>query len=100
MEAAGLAHDLGHPTFGHVIEHELNDLSKGFGGYEGNAQSLRILTKLAFHRYEYDGLNLTAATLAAVLKYQWFRNENPRSLELKSQRRCGSSSQRIVGSAS
>src|ERR1700722_18335562 len=76
VEAAGLAHDLGHPPFGHVIEYELNDLSKDFGGYEGNAQSFRILTRLAFHRYEYDGLNLTAATLAAVLKYPWFRNQN------------------------
>jgi dGTPase len=77
VEAACLAHDLGHPPFGHIAEEELNALAKDFGGFEGNAQSFRILTKLAFHSDNHRGLNLTRATLAAVLKYPWVRNENP-----------------------
>jgi dGTPase len=76
VEAAALAHDLGHPPFGHIIEQELNQLAQDVGGYEGNAQSFRILCKLAFHSSNYPGLNLTRASLAAVLKYPWFRHEN------------------------
>jgi dGTPase len=76
VEAACLAHDLGHPPFGHVIEEKLNHLSKKIGGFEGNAQSFRIVTKLAFHSPLYSGLDLTRATLAALLKYPWARNEN------------------------
>lgn len=77
VEAACLAHDLGHPPFGHVIEDELNELADQIGGFEGNAQSFRIVTKLAFHSPLYLGLDLTRATLAGVLKYPWARNENP-----------------------
>jgi dGTPase len=77
VEAACLAHDLGHPPFGHIAEDELNTLAKDFGGFEGNAQSFRVLTTLAFHSENYRGLNLTRATLAAVLKYPWVRNGNP-----------------------
>jgi dGTPase len=80
VEAAALAHDLGHPPFGHVVEEKLNELAEGFGGYEGNAQSFRILSKLAFHSPKYHGLNLTRATLAAVLKYPWLRHANPKKL--------------------
>jgi dGTPase len=73
VEAAALAHDLGHPPFGHVAEKELNRLlleHKEIGGYEGNAQSFRIITKLAVRRAT-PGLNLTRATLNATLKYPW-----------------------------
>jgi dGTPase len=76
VEAACLAHDLGHPPFGHVIEEELNELGRSIGGFEGNAQSFRIVTKLAFHSPTYAGLDLTRATLAGLLKYPWSRGEN------------------------
>lgn len=76
VEAACLAHDLGHPPFGHVAEKELNNLVATVhqepDGYEGNAQSFRIVAKLAV-RDEYHGLNLTRATLNAILKYPWLR---------------------------
>lgn len=77
-ESAALAHDLGHPPFGHVVEQELNALISDHGladGFEGNAQSFRIVTKLALHSPAYQGLNLTRATLNAVLKYPWLRDE-------------------------
>lgn len=76
VEAACLAHDLGHPPFGHVGEHTLHQLvvdHQDEGGYEGNAQSFRVLTKLAVRFENCDGLDLTRATLAAVLKYPWVR---------------------------
>jgi dGTPase len=77
VEAACLAHDLGHPPFGHTAEEELNRLAKGkVGGFEGNAQSFRIVTKLAFKSDKYPGLDLTRSTLAATLKYPWLRKEN------------------------
>jgi dGTPase len=82
VEAACLAHDLGHPPFGHVAEEQLNELSKDYGGFEGNAQTFRILTKLAFHSEDHRGLDLTRATLAGVLKYPWLRNENPQKLKM------------------
>jgi dGTPase len=73
VEAAALAHDLGHPPFGHIAEDELNRLlfpTLGADGYEGNAQSFRIITRLAVHRSESrNGLDLTRATLDATLKY-------------------------------
>lgn len=74
-EAAGLAHDLGHPPFGHVAEAKLQELMKNTGHFEGNAQSFRILTKIEPHRDEYRGLNLSRATLAAVTKYPMPRTE-------------------------
>lgn len=77
VEAACFAHDLGHPPFGHIIEHQLNELCDLIGGFEGNAQSFRIVTKLAFHSPLYAGLDLTRATLAALLKYPWARFDNP-----------------------
>ena len=76
VEAAGLAHDLGHPPFGHVAEEALDHLVKKEGvtdGFEGNAQSFRIVTKLAMRMKGVEGLDLTRATLNAILKYPWFR---------------------------
>lgn len=87
VEFAGLAHDLGHPPFGHNGERALDDCMKNFGGFEGNAQTLRILSRVekktlmddpsesdvcGISREGVDrrlGLNLTYRTLAAILKY-------------------------------
>jgi len=78
VEAACLAHDLGHPPFGHAGEDCLNDLVIRLGedpdGFEGNAQSFRIVCKLAAVNEQSPGLNLTRGTLAALLKYPWLRD--------------------------
>jgi len=100
IAAACLAHDLGHPPFGHAAEAELNALltceshrnsarpyaqrvaspctkCKLEDGFEGNAQSFRILTRLATHRgADSPGLDLTYRSLRAVTKYPWLRGEN------------------------
>jgi dGTPase len=109
VDAAGLAHDLGHPPFGHIAEKTLDALvsgsdrtqldREGYGealpavsdpdGFEGNAQSFRILTKLAAHHpRNYPGLNLTRATLDSVLKYPW-RRELGAGPETKAYRKYG-----------
>jgi dGTPase len=75
-EAAALAHDLGHPPFGHLAEKVLNTQCENHhvhDGFEGNAQSFRIVTRLSYGGSPDPGLNLTAATLNAILKYPWMR---------------------------
>lgn len=79
VEAAALAHDLGHPPFGHVAEAELDKLVRAAGihdGFEGNAQSFRIVTKLATRKANEQGLDLCRATLGAILKYPWLRSRD------------------------
>jgi dGTPase len=77
VEAACLAHDLGHPPFGHVAEKKLDELAgHTIEGFEGNAQSFRIVTRLSQHSTSHRGLDLTCATLAAILKYPWLKGQN------------------------
>jgi dGTPase len=75
-EAAALAHDLGHPPFGHLAEQVLQRRSKE-ATFEGNAQSFRIVTRLALRSVAGGGLNLTRRTLNGLLKYPWLRAEEP-----------------------
>ena len=81
VQAAATAHDLGHPPFGHLGERVLDRLARErFGladGFEGNAQTFRVLTELEVLGPGDQGLNLTSAVRAAVLKYPWARSCHP-----------------------
>ena len=72
VEAITLAHDIGHPPFGHIGEHALDDFLRDHGGFEHNRQALRILTLLERRYPDFPGLNLTIEVLAGLDKPRWY----------------------------
>lgn len=79
-EALALSHDLGHTPFGHAGEDALSAAMKDFGGFDHNAQSIRILSKLEKKYAEFDGLNLTWETLEGIAKHNGPVKNPPRAL--------------------
>lgn len=83
-EAIALAHDLGHPPFGHAGEKVLNSLMSGHGGFEHNLQSLRIVESIEERYPDFNGLNLTWETREGIIKYlEKYNGEMPKGLTNK-----------------
>jgi len=80
VEAACLGHDLGHPPFGHTGEDALDRLMEKHGGFEGNAQSFRIVTRLEQKHPDYEGLDLCRASVLGLIKYPFRRGANGKYL--------------------
>ncbi len=78
-EAIALAHDLGHPPFGHTGEEALNDSMQNYGGFDHNAQTLKIVTILEDKYASFKGLNLTLETLEGIAKHNGFIQEKPQN---------------------
>lgn len=85
-EALALAHDLGHPPFGHAGEAGLNEAARAWGGFDHNAQSLRVVTELERRYAGFDGLNLSWETLEGLAKHNGPLSEPPAAIALYDQR--------------
>ena len=87
VEAACLTHDIGHPPFGHAGEDELKQLMECNGGFEANAQNLRILTHLESKSVDYSGLNLSRAVIDGQLKYKDLFSDNQKKFVYEDDRK-------------